>query len=516
MKFLAVFAFTFFGVAEACQIQRIETVNLSISTKDNSVVSYNAEKVLSDIPTFRATNCMNAAMSGSHLMVALGPEVVDYEDNVVGVNFNRDFGYKRCSLVDHPFKNSNDHETRKAKFEEDWNFINSCFEVTVEDEGTTPIKTSAKQVGCELKKLSNHKISFNGGFCFIKPQFTSSYLVQLKIKKECQNIEYLRDKKIKNQDIFGAINFYLAGDDSGTSSNLKALSNLKFRTTVNPLPELLSTSDDFGIVYPTFADKWFIPDIHLGKLRVSRLGNEKIIIENQLLINNSCISKCKDNFCQSACDYAQPVVSENSLYVVKPNSQKLELISTWYDGGIAPPKFQGFIKGIGFEVPELYFEKDKKYVLKSVFYDPKFDFDKFKNRVKGKLNTIQQELGRISNSHIPSVQPIPTLNSSPVLPVISGIPGLTFNQKFNSVTSALEQLRSYLDFKLWPPYYTGACFDSKCSSLRDKILELETEFVFSDETGNDSLAKVIKTTRKSELVPSYEMNKLHDPKILCN
>lgn len=516
MKILTIFAFIFFGVAEACQVQRIDTLNLSISTKDNSVVSYNAEKIQTDIPTFRATNCSNAAMSASHLMVAVGPEVVDYEDNVVGVNFNRDFGYKRCSLIDHPFKNSNDYEGRKVKFEEDWDFIKSCIEVTVEDEGTMPIQSSAKQVGCDLKKLSSHKVSFNGGFCFIKPSYTSSYLIQLKIKKDCQNLESLTNKKIKRQDIFGAINLYLAGDDTGTSSNLKALSNLKFRTTINPIPELLSASDDFGIVYPTFSDKWYIPDIHLGKLHVTSLGNEKIIIENQLLVNNFCPPKCKDNFCQSICDYAQPIVSENSLYEVKEKSQKLELLTSWYDGGVAPPKFQGFIKGIGFEVPEIFFTEGKKYIIKSVFYDPKYDFDKFKNRVKSKLNTIQQQLGRISNSSIPNIQTIPALNSSPVLPNLNTIPGLTFNQQLDGVDRALEQLRAYLDFKLWPPYYTGACFDSKCSSLKNKILELETEFVFTKQNENDSLAKVIKSSRRSELVPSYEMNKLHDPKILCN
>jgi hypothetical protein len=497
----------------ACQIQRIGAVNLAISHTTESTVYYNEERTIPNLPQFRASNCSQAAMNGQFLMIAMGPEVIDYEDTVKGVNFTKDFGYKKCELTGHPFVRANDHEVRKEKFNQDWKLIQSCLEITVEDEGNQPLQLPTKQPGCDLQRISTHKMSFNGGFCFVKPNFASSYLLKLQIKKQCQNLESFSKLGINNLDLFGAINLYLAGDASGNSGNLRALSNLPIRLSVNPQADIVASSDDYGIEYPTFPENWSMPDIHFGKVNLIALGNGMLQIETQMLVNNNCPKVCKKDICQSACDYAQPVVAENSLY--EKTEKGLELITTWYDGGIAPARFQGFIKGIGFEIAETMIDEGKTYVIESNLYDPKYDYERFKKRIQSRLNTIEQQIGRISNSSIPTIQEIPRIHVTRELPGISTIPGLVFERNLDNVERAVEQLRSYLSFKLWPPYFAQVCHDGSCDSIKDPMLTLKAEFKVSLKTYEHVKLDIKSIKRESYIVPKYEMNNLHQLEIKC-
>ncbi len=514
MKFLLALIVTSSASAWACQVQRLENIQLAISTRDEATVAYNAERALPDLPTFRATNCSQAAMANQFLMIAMGPNVVDYEDNVSGVNFNRDFGYKTCKLEGHPFANNNDHEARKQNFQEDWRFISSCLELTVEDEGNQPLNLPAKQPGCSVTRYSRHKMSFNGGFCYVKPNFASSYLLKLKVRPECQTRAHLEKLALKTQDLSGAINLYLAGDASGDNLSLRALSHHKFRTSINPIEELVKPSDDYGLTYPTFPEFYPMPDIHTGKLDLRRLGNGKVQLVHQLLVNNNCQRRCSGELCQSACDYAQPVIVENSIFDMS-NGRKPELLTVWHDGGIAPARFQGLIHGIGFEVPEGYFQVGRSYALEAEIFDPKSDYERFKKRIQNRLNTIEQQLGRISSSSIPGIQEIPSIQNSRELPTVNTIPNVIFDRRLNDVERAVEQLRSYLSFKLWPPYYAGVCHNERCTTSQDKLLTLRVEFFVKAQSEDALEIEVLQVKRTAKIVPSYQLNNLPPLKISC-
>jgi hypothetical protein len=514
MKTLLTLILGFFcSVAMACEIQKLASINYALSTSENKVIPYSGEKPLQELPFFRAVNCSQTALEGQYLMVALGPEVVDFEDTVRGVNFNGDFGYKKCELEEAPFK-ATSYEDRVGRFKEDWNLIHSCLQVVVEDEGPQKLNLPKEQPGCQVTKHSNHKMSFNGGFCFMKPNFGSSFLIKVQVKPECTDLNVLKKLNIKTNDLSAAINLYLAGDASGKSGQLKALSNTKVRVSINPLKNLIRSSDDYGADYPTWPETFNAPDIHLGKMVLKNPGNDLIQVEMPLLVNNNCTKKCDGNFCQSACDYAQPIVSEFSLYEL--NKGKKELLTTWYDGGIAPAGFQGFIRGVNFEVPTTYFESGKTYTIEALFTDPRYDFDRFKKTIKNKLNTIDQRLGKISHSGIPGVQEIPSFQSSRVLPSLQGIPSLIFEKPLDSVSEAVEQLRSFLSFHLWPPYYAGACLDEACTDFDKSYVSLGVVFKINGTTENEELVyDTLKVFRSSQIVRSYEQTTFKHTKIKC-
>lgn len=498
---LTLFSFS----ALACEISRMDNLNLAISLKDNSFFSYVADQTLQKIPYIRATNCTEASMSSKFLMVAFGPEIVELEDNFRGVNFNGEYKDSRCQLKDAPFAVTQPFSERLKRFNQKWKFIKSCVEVWVEDEGPQPLSAPAVQPGCQMTRFGKQKAMFNGGYCYFKPSFGSSYIVKLSIKDECLSQAGLIQKEIETFDFNSAVNFYLSGDATGNSINLKALSNTVVRISVNPEEKIIPPSDDFGILYPTFPIDWKIPDLHLGTLKLTELYEGRAKIQHSFLVDNNCPKTCLGDFCQSKCDYAQPVVADVSLYKLLPNNKK-ELITTWYEGGIAVPNFQGFISGIRFEISGDALEVGATYQTVASFTDPKFDFERFKKRVQNSLNTIDQQLGRITRSNIPGVQEIPSILSNREFPVFAGIPNIIFDRSLDSVAQAVATLRSYFSFKVWPPYFSRACGERECLTMRDDLVSLQTTFTLGDidPESKDYAIKIIETKRKSAIMPEYD------------
>jgi hypothetical protein len=502
--------------ALSCEVQKLDSLNLALMTEQKSVVPYQADRPLPNIPYYRIFNCSQTSMAGQFVMIALGPEVIEFDDTVRGVNFNRDFGNKKCELKGTPYKDEASYENRYNKFKNDWKLISSCLKLVIEDEGPQPLSFPAVQPGCTFLRESPNRAHFNGGYCFIKPNFGSSYLLKLKVREECLNIEHLSKLEIKTSDLFAAINVYVAGDASGKSSQLRALSNLRTRFSINPIKDLVPSSDDFGLLYPTWPENWGMPDVHLAPIKLKSPGNGNIQIQSPFLVNNNCPQKCRKNFCQSSCDYAQPIVGEFSL--LEKDGIKEEVLTSWFNGGIATPGFVGTITGLDYEVPESYFIPGKEYVFEVILNEPQFDFDRFKNRIKKRLNTIEQQLGRITNSNIPRIQDIPTINDSRELPSIGTIPNIIFDQSLNGVENAVESLRAYLNFKLWPPYYSNICLSSICHPVSANILTLRATIkILTPLEGNPELLyDVVKIERFSKIVPSYVRQDFHKTKLSCH
>lgn len=482
---------------------------MAILPEQETTSYYLEDGVVSLAPAITVNNCSGQS-NGKFLMIALGPEVIEFEDNVRGLNFTGDFGLKKCELSGNPLPNPTSHEKRELNFKEDWKFLKSCIDVIVEDEGIRPLNVPEKQVGCDLKLLSKNKASFNGGFCFFRPNFGSTFKIKLEARAECKNLSSLKKLSLNTNELLAGLNFYSAGDASGSSVNLTALSNTKLKISINPFKDVLPASDNFNLSYPSWPEIWSAPDVHLAEMNLYKKGEERIEIEMPMIVDNNCPASCREGICQSSCDYSQPIVAEFSLYELK--NGKSEILTTWYDGGITPAKFQGTIKGIKNEIPISYLEKGKTYRIEGVFIDPKYDYDAFKKRIRTILNNIRQRLGRIGNSGIPTIQPIPTINESRTLPILGKIPEIVFDRPINEIDRMVEQLRSYLSYRLWPPYYSNICYDKYCIKTEKNFMTLGVDFEILDSESEDKLNyQVIRNFRKSLLVPNYE--KKYFPKL---
>jgi hypothetical protein len=502
----------------ACDIYRPDQFNFSTSIINTTFFAYKNNGDESFIPFFRANNCGPLASKNKFLMISFGPQNQELSDRIRSydiANQTRDSG---CKIINAPFKDESDYSSRRLYLAEKWKAIKSCYRIVVKDETGQPLKFPEKQPGCEYTFNFPNVFEFNGGYCFFSPTDSSSYHVSFRLKDECLNYEGLRNLKITVADFQAALNFYSAGDPSGTSLDLTALKSFALRFHVAPNQELIQASDSFGLTSPQYPQNYYLPDTHLGKPEVTKTRSGKTIVRVPLWADNRCQEICSNGFCQGLCDYSQPLAGEINLREV---SQKGKVIiesgMNWFQGGVILPRYQGEISGMAHELSDEGVEIGKTYRITMSFNDPKFDFQSYKKEYQHKIQRTTQGLPSIGSSTIPTIPQLGSIGSTPSVPEILEISGINFSARLNSVFEAqIDSFESFFQFKYWPPHFNKICHE-RCHPIEDKYLVLSLDFrvnALDEETGSYDI-DVLRIGRTSNLLGGYERFSPLMPKISC-
>jgi hypothetical protein len=508
-------SFTSFSLA--CEVYQPDQFNFSTSVGDRNFFAYKNNGDESFAPFFRVSNCASLANSNKFLMISFGPQNQEFSDRIKAydvANQTRDSG---CKILNSPFKTENDYPTRRQYLNEKWNTIKSCYRIIVKDEGGKPIQFPEKQPGCKYQVNSQNEIEFNGGYCFLSPTDSSSYHISFKVKDECLDYEGLRKLNIKVSDFQSVLNFYSAGDASGSSLDLIALKSFPLRFNISPNEDIFPASDVFGLSTPQFPANFYLPDTHLGTPEVSRSIRDKVILRLPLWADNTCSERCSNGFCQSLCDYSQPLTGEVSLYELDKEGKILPSGLTWFQGGVILPRYQGEISGTVYEFSEKNFKMGKIYRLIMTFNDPKFDFQSFKEEYKNKLLRTAQGLPSLGSSTIPTIPQLGVVGVTPQIPEIVQIGNLNFSTRIaSSFESLMDSFGDFFKFKYWPPYFRDICHH-ECSAIKDKYLVLSVDLrikSIQEDSGQYDL-EVLSLTRTSRLLGDYVKRNPAMPKIKC-
>ena len=381
-----------------------------------------------------------------------------------------------------------------------------------------PLSYSPTQKGCIINKISNNQVTFQGGFCFFKPNPDSSFQVSLSIKESCKSLEGLQDILQGPQELNGAINFYVAGDDTGTSTDLTAIKSTPITISINPLQELMPLAFDSGLPGPRWAGQWVFPDLHFGKVSISPFGGDTLRIQVPLLVNNRCPEKCIGRTCSGPCNYSLPVAGEFQLKDI--SSGKEVYLTSWYDGGFAPANWQGLIWGQGQQIDKGLIQKGHRYKIEYTIMDPKIDFDIFKNKIKNKLGAINGRIGRISAGEvIGGISDIPEIGTSnPTLPDI-GTVNTSIGSSLGDLDSALNSLNSRLSFGNWPPLYEESCSNDlkTCKRSPSYVVKYQISFDALTDGNSPSLVEIgnFEVKRSSPYSNEYSAKPVDLPRVIC-
>ncbi|MCF8060036.1 MAG: hypothetical protein K9K67_12115 [Bacteriovoracaceae bacterium] len=336
------------------------------------------------------------------------------------------------------------------------------------------------------------------------------------MKKECLSEGTLAEKQTILSDYNAILNSYIAGDATGFSQDLTALTTTPVRLSVGALPSLTPISEDFGVERPRWPTTWQASDLYLGKVSITSQGNNYDEIRLPVVVDTNCKRKCKGNLCTSPCDYAQPVVGEFSLYEVK--GSKREFLKLWHDGSVASPSFQGLLHGMGVTVPQGVLESGKKYEIEAIFREPDLDFAYFSGRVTRELRFNRNYIGPLSRSGqinmVPQINVIGRPGEVPVIPVIRN---LSFeNSELDGLSRALSTWQSKLDNVFWPPSYRLMCDQSgTCEPSGKGKITLKTRFELNKEANSDWEVVELGGSRESNIVSSARWGADEIPEIDC-
>jgi len=504
--------------AFCCDVIIPERFSISISPKTGDFLFYGTSTQLIPNTKIEINNCSKASSEKKYLMIALGPQNLEFTDRIGIYDFTNNYRNSGCYIKDTFFKKNRDYITRKNDLNSKWETIRSCFEVTLKEIRKEKIDFPQDQPGCKVQVSSQNELSFNGGICFFRPQRDSQYEVSFNVKDECKGYENIKKLGLTQFDFQSILNFYLSGDASGSSVDLNAIGTFPLRFSFSPEDKIIPLSDDFGPNVPQFPSYLELPDLHLGAMDIETSIPGKILIRPTFWTDHNCPNKCIDNFCQSVCDYAQPLSGRVEL--IKLNGDKeQEIIDQWYDGAITQPRFQGELKGSGKEIDDYILVPNTKYRLKINFSDPKADFEEFKELIFQRLGRLPSSPMRIGRGSIPEISRIQEIADRGKIPTLSTIPDLNFGYQLSEKFD--ENIRAFsnqFNYQAWPPYISKVCNSKICSTISKKnYLTLTVDFTFIGQELQERkyLIQYDKLSRSSTLSEGYEILKPVFPTIKC-
>lgn len=501
----------------SCEVSQEDHFSFTTSIVNRDFFAFKNNGATDFIPFFKVSNCEKIARLNKYLMVAFGPQNQELSDRVQTYDIANNYNDSGCQIQNNPFKETLDYRMRKKYLDEKWHAIKNCYEIVVTEENSSPIDTPEKQPGCKSTLRDKNELVFNGGYCFIKPKVDSSYLINFNIKEACLDYGGLKKLNISVFDFQSVLNFYTAGDATGSSLELTSIKSYPLRFNVSPNPNILSSSEQNRIKSPEYPSFFFLPDTHLGipELKISK--PKSVNLRVPLWVDNNCSKICVNDFCQGLCDYNQPIVGEIQFFEIYKN-KIIDLETSWYQGGIVLPHYQGEISGTGIEIPKEIFEIGKSYRIIMNFNDPKFDFENYKKYLKPLIKKFNLDFKPINSSSIPQIPLLRPIESNQEIPVMDGIAELNFSNRLSDKFDVtVNQFSNLFDYKFWPPFYEGICHKKICKKIQNKYLTLILDFKINSflEKERKYGIEVLRLKRESKFLSDYEKVAPKMPEVKC-
>ena len=506
----------------ACKGVAPKEMNIAIDLNNQSRFFYDGKKVYKDKPQVSLQNCQSTAAQGKYIMVALGIENNVLSNQIGAYSFNDElstFG-DSCSLINNPLDYQEPTERHEKLFEKR-EFFNKCLTVQITDFASGPIAYPEEQPGCEVTRVSEKSINMKGAFCFVQPRQDSSFSIHVEVDNACKTKEFLKKHNLTLQDINAVVNTYKAGDASGRSADLTAVTTTNVRLSVNPLKEILEVSDNYGVNRPVWPSEWSGGQVDFANLSIAGRSDLNDTISTSLVVDNRCKRKCVNGLCSSKCDYAQPVIAQYELY--EQHNGKFEYLKTWYDGGVASAQWQGMLFGIGHDFSKGVLTVGKKYRLEVIIDEPDFSFHQFDGRFSERIRLRNNHIHDINRNggYINEIPLIDTIHNGELVPVLAEISGIHFDSQGLGMLlqTGVRSFQAYLNNSFWPPFYSKVCnpITGQCRKLGDAKVQMTIEFELGPMDMDEGKYELINPmiSKKSNIGPSYSAQPLLPKKVRC-
>ncbi|MBO9666300.1 MAG: hypothetical protein J7501_05755, partial [Bdellovibrio sp.] len=443
-----------------CLVDNDEKIEINISPETQSWGDYLGRQVITASKVYKCEQ-----ESGRYLMISLGG--VQWNSNT-GMKENNMFGtYDQKSCVLESSKAASiklNNSKTEDNFGRQYKFLRACVDIRVVDLGGSPIVAEDFQKYCEVERISDNAVTLRGDMCFLKIKPQNQFSVQPVLNPDCIDSNYLQKMGVQAQDIFANLNILTAGDDSGLSQDLDYIGSRPMHINITPNSKTLNLTEDIGTSVPRFPSTYSV-DADWGPIKLFSYGPENTELDLSFFVSNMSDQKCFAGNCGSYSNYMQPFVGQIELYQLSSN-KKPALIEEWWDGGLVPPNWQGFIQGIKYKVPDKLFTSGGRYRFVATFQNPTDDYAIF-------LNGLKQMLIRLYNTEGATVgiDTIPALSTLQELGTISGLGGLgslNSNDQTVGLAQTMNGLEGIIKSTVWPPYYDSVCAGGTCTGFTNK------------------------------------------------
>ncbi len=454
------------------------------------------------------------ANSGKFLMLALGSRTTRLHSDARDRSYDGTLIDDQCSLSHPLIPRILNFSQKEAYFKQQFQHLRSCTDLIVTELNGRPLLYPEDQKNCKVTPLGTGKIQMRGDACFLKIQPYYSLAVGVQIRPECHDRESLLAKKLNPRDLDLALDAYVAGDDSGMSTELDAIGSSQVRYVLSPPSTLLPLTEYLAPELPRFPATT-VADIHMGPLRIRPVSEGRTEIMLSLNVDNYGKIKCAGGFCASEADFTQTVAGEARLYEITP--RKRVLVDSWMYGNTLPAQWQGILHGLPYVSEGTEIKKNARYELEFTVTDPSEEWELFMTQLPQYLIDLKKTEG---TAGIDVIAPLSSFSHLVPLQSIASLPQLSGQDISQVMQKAIDLLQSFKISPDWPPFYTRWCetASGKCRGRgRDKfLLKLTTAFSAKGLNEDGTLhLQDFTVRRESPVFNSYQRSVHELPGVRC-
>lgn len=508
------------------------TLHAMCSYVGPSTLDFFLSRSIQNEPTTKSTsiqirNCQPGPAT-AFLMLGFGANELSLTEGVITQHYAGLKTPERCEIIRNPFSIPLEYKDRQSYYEKKTRFLRSCMEIVVEDPLSGQLNFPDLQSGCIVTRLSPTRARIQGGYCFLEIHELSFFDIQIRMNPQCRDSDFLASKNIEPMDVPSQLNFFTAGDATGSSGVLAEFAQVSIRSSVDPSPELLPGTEEPTEGLPRWPSLW-TADLHMGRieaLEITIAGDLGVQFLLSFYAENRSRSYCSQGHCEDPSQYSLPFSGELSLFQIKESQRKFLGSSVF--GSVLLPRWQGEVKITpGFISVDAPLELHGTYEWQAVFTDPYEDYFLHDQRQVPVIPVIPNlSVGTSTSGQIlpilPSIQPIIPIAKLPRLPGMERI-----SAKSNIIDTeriffeATAIFRKFGNNMSWPPYYYQICspdsFQCKKITDPDSKIVLITRFLVNskDHLGNFNIS-FNHDERRSKVLGNYLRNGEMRPEVSCH
>jgi hypothetical protein len=456
--------------------------------------------------------------SGHFMMFAYGVLRTGINSDVSDVTIDGNIFDTKCSIQNSPGPVGSSFVNEKLLVNTKLKALRACTFLQVADLDRNPLDYKPNQTTCKITSMGQGLVRAEGQYCFFRIRPNNRFAVNVVVKDECKDANYLKQNGINPQDIEASLNAYVVGDDSGYSSDVTAIGTRQMRFYIQPSSQLMPLSEDNGPDVPRFAAE-YNADIHMGDLRMAG-GNgntDGFTILPSLLVSNTGSPKCAQGFCAGPADFDVPVVGEFALYKVGANGAT-EMIDSWWAGALAQPQWQGLLHLVGHTINESELHTGDRYQLTVTFVDPYDDFTLYSKYFEQLMIDLHSTEG---TAGIDTIAPISSLAPLGGVSGLFGLPTLSGPDENIDLSNILTALRKLGDNRQWPTYYDNICNANHQSCVKSGKVKFFNKLTTNFTLGNYDASidsweiKNLSVARQSPVFNNYSKGTSALPSVQC-
>lgn len=458
VSFALVLGFFHSSDSRACVASRDPRINYFISYEKPYAGLFADGAAVKDIRPTIVEKCQGS--SGQFLMIALTLRTQKSNGRTGDISFTNRLKDDSCKIVNNPFPVAQSYEQKSKVFEKQYQLLRSCTYLDVVEIDDNMIQLPESQPAAKIEVLGKNHIRAEGDFVYIQVRPSNRFAIGIGLKKECTRASTIRALGLEPGDLQALLNTYIAGDASGSTTDLTSIGSTRVRLALTAGSELMNVS---SLDEPSDIPSWpttFKTGVEFGTLTIKPENDARSKLDFTPLVDNLGEKKCRGGICSSENSFQAPVAGLVELTDLSGYRKKV--VDSWYFGANAPGQYQGFLEGVSKYLDPGLISVGKRYRVEMTMVDPYEDYLLFRSGLSQMMVDLTG-LGSVAGLDV--MQAFGGIVSVAGMKSLSGLGGMVGPDADQIIQTAMKEMEAFKGPQSWPPFFdktcigkTGTCF----------------------------------------------------------